>query len=619
MRARKPRGYFLRLTRIGAIGFCAAALLFIIGWSSTNSLAASGSVTAWSYPENKFNSAIVVVPGDVGGTAGAASSAPTMNTPNDTHWAGKLPIKDLNEEEAITHALNRLGYGPRPGDIERVERMGLENWIQKQLHPETIDDAGTEARLTEYPTIAMPSATLINEYPRPNVAAQRMKITVEEYNKREQDMLHPAQGVRPAEDRRPQTIVNELTMAKLVRAVYSERQLQEQLDDFWFNHFNIFAQKDDDIYMITSFERDAIRPNLFAKFRDLLGATAHSPAMLIYLDNWLSADPTAVQRAQHATPDQKRAWKDLPPLGNKKGLNENYGREIMELHTLGVDGGYTQQDVIEVAKCFTGWTIRAPQTKPEFVFDPRLHTAEPKKVLGKKIKDGGVRDGEKVMDLLASQKATAHHISYQLAEHFLSDTPPPALVDRMEKSFEKSKGDLREVVRTMIYSPEFWSRDAYRAKIKTPFELVASAARALGAEVDSPTPLVQWVANIGEPLYQYQAPTGYKDNAETWVNTNGLLKRLNFAMTLAGNRVRGTSVDLTSRLGDDCGNDPMLALDRAVETFVGEQMSAGTRTTLESKLNDPQITHARLDDPVHQVDLGVITGLVLGTPEFQRR
>jgi uncharacterized protein (DUF1800 family) len=602
MRARKPFNKFREIPQICAIGFCAAALLLILGWSSSD-------ISAANFPHSAgFYTGIEDV-------QPPAASAPA----NDQRWAGKLPIKDLAEDEAIAHALNRLGYGARPGDAERVRRMGLEMWIQKQLHPEAIDDKAAEARLGEYPTLAMTPATLMNEYPRPQAAAQRMKIPLEEYNKREQELLHPPQGVRPAEDRRPQTIVNELMMAKLVRAVYSERQLQEQLDDFWFNHFNIFAQKDDDIYMVTSFERDAIRPNLFGKFRDLLGATAHSPAMLVYLDNWLSADPESVKQAQHATAEQKRAWKDLPPLGNKKGLNENYGREIMELHTLGVDGGYTQQDVIEVAKCFTGWTVRAPQTKPEFVFDPRLHDAEPKKVLGKKIKDGGVGDGEKVLDLLAAQKATAHHISFQLAEHFVSDNPPPALVDRMAKTFQKSKGDLREVVRTMIYSQEFWSRDSYRAKIKTPFELVASSARALGAEVDSPTPLVQWVANIGEPLYQYQAPTGYKDNAETWVNTNGLLKRLNFAMTLAGNRVRGTSVELSSRLGDDCGSDSKLALDRAVNTFLGGQLSAGTRTTLEASTTDPQVIHAKLDDPVRQVDLGVITGLVLGTPEFQRR
>ncbi|HXQ97763.1 MAG TPA: DUF1800 domain-containing protein, partial [Candidatus Limnocylindrales bacterium] len=402
-------------------------------------------------------------------------------------------------------------------------------------------------------------------------------------------------------------------------AVYSERQLQEQLTDFWFNHFNIFAYKDQDIYLVSSFERDAIRPYLFGKFRDMLGATAHHPAMLVYLDNWLSGDPGAVERAKHASPVERRTWKDLPGLGNKSGLNENYGRELMELHTLGVDGGYTQQDVIQAAKCFTGWTVRDPGARPDFVFDYRIHDPSSKKVLGKTFKHGGVRDGEEVLDLLVKQKATAHHLSYQLAEHFVSDNPPPALVDRVAKAFEKSKGDLRETVRTMIYSPEFWSRDSYRAKIKTPFELVASSARALGADVDSPTPLVNWVARIGEPLYQCQPPTGYKDNMETWVNTGALLNRLNFALTLATNRLRGAEVDLASRLGEDVQTDPKRALDRAVDTFLGGQISAGTRATIEQQSESPQVLRAKLDDPIRQIDLGVITGLVLGAPEFQRR
>jgi uncharacterized protein (DUF1800 family) len=245
-------------------------------------------------------------------------------------------------------------------------------------------------------------------------------------------------------------------------------------------------------------------------------------------------------------------------------------------------------------------------------------------VLGKKIKDGGERDGEKVLDLLTAQKATAHHLSYELAEHFVADNPPPALVDRMAKTFQKTKGDLRETVRTMIYSPEFWSRDTYRAKIKTPFELVASAARALGADVDAPTPLVGWVDRIGEPLYRCQPPTGYKDDAATWVNTGALLSRLNFALTLSTNKVRGASVDLTARLGDDTGTDPAQMMDRAVDVFLGGQISAASRSTLEKDTSDPQVLNAKLGEPVRQapaqrMDIGVMTGLVLGTPEFQRR
>jgi uncharacterized protein (DUF1800 family) len=567
------------------------------------------------------------------------SSSTSKGTSKDSaDWKGRLPISDLTEDEAITHALDRLGYGARPGDIERIRKLGLEKWIIGQLRPETLNDKPAENRLADYPTLTMSATTLVNEYPQPNVAAKRLGITPEEYNKRVQDSLHPPQGERAAPDKRPQVILSELTMAKLTRAIYSERQLQEQLTDFWFNHFNIFANKDQDIFLVGVYERDAIRPHTLGKFRDMLGATAHSPAMLIYLDNWLSADPAAIERAKHATPEQKRAWKDLPGYGNKRGLNENYGRELMELHTLGVDGGYTQRDVIAVAKCFTGWTVRDPQNKPEFVFDPRIHDAALKVVLGKKIKDGGERDGEKVLDLLVAQKATAHHLSYELAEHFVSDAPPPALVDRMVKTFQKTKGDLRETMRTMIYSPEFWSRASYRAKIKTPFELVASAARALGADVDAPTPLVGWVDRIGEPLYRCQPPTGYKDDAATWVNTGALLSRLNFALTLATNKVRGASVDLTSRLGEDVGGDPARAMDRAVDVFLGGQISAASRATLEKDSSDPKMLNAKLGEPVRPnpalqnsaqqnavrnaspaMDIGVMTGLVLGTPEFQRR
>jgi len=547
------------------------------------------------------------------------ASSSSANKTSSADWKGRLPITELSEEEAITHALDRLGYGPRPGEIERIKQMGLEKWITEQLHPETIDDSQTERRLEQYPTLSLSPTVLENEYLRPNVAAKRMGVTEEEYNKRIQDLLHPPQGVRPAEDRRPQVIVSELQAAKLTRAIYSERQLQEQLDDFWFNHFNVYANKDQEIYLVSSFDRNAIRPHEFGKFRGLLGATAHSPAMLVYLDNWLSADPNAAMRVKLATPEQKRAWKDLPGIGSKKGLNENYGRELMELHTLGVDGGYTQQDVIEVAKCFTGWTVRDPGTKPEFVFDPRLHFEETKAVLGKKIKAGGERDGEQVLDLLSVQKATAHHISYELAEHFVADNPPPALVARMAKTFEKTKGDLRETVSTMIYSPEFWSRSAYRAKIKTPFELVASAARALGADVDTPAPLAGWVNTIGEPLYQCVPPTGYKDNAETWVNAGALMNRLKFALTLSGNHLRGSSVDLPSRLGDDVEADPKAAMDRAVDTFLDGQISDSSRAAVQSGMAGPKALQAKIANPAPRVDLGVVTGLVLGTPEFQRR
>jgi len=624
-----------------------------------------------------------------------------------------LPITDLSVDEAIEHALNRLAYGARPGDPDKIKQMGLAKWIDQQLNPKALDDSAMQARLVEYPTLSMSTTQLIAEYPNPKqVAKQDAKATpstapgdaaasvirrdMQKGQPQAQTMdpqqaaqkdadagitamaqemdsnssatqntdgnpkvaaasldtpspmkLNPATrgggkkdvlGMDPNavprvisdDSKRPQRVVEELAMAKMTRAIYSERQLQQVMDDFWFNHFNVFAGKGEVKWYLTSYERDVLQPNSMGKFKDLVTATAKSPAMLFYLDNFLSADPNAAARlaAERAQRQQmRRAPYNYPPRAqqpqNKKkqdrGLNENYGRELMELHTLGVDGGYTQKDVTEVARCFTGWTIEKPRENPQFKFDEKVHDPNPKIVLGKKIHAGGMKDGEQVIDLLAKNPSTAKFISTKLARRFVSDTPPDALVQRMAKSFQKSDGDIREVMRTMIYSPEFWSRESYRAKVKTPFELVASSVRALGTDVDTPMPLVQWVNRIGEPLYQCQPPTGYSDKAETWVNTGALLNRLNFSLALAGNKVRGSRSDVTALLGGDSGGDAKAALDRAVQVFLGGQAAAGTVEILQKQLENPQVLQAKLDDPIRQVDLGVVTGLVLGAPEFQRR
>jgi len=603
-----------------------------------------------------------------------------------------LPIQGLTENEAILQALNRLGFGPRPGDIERVKAMGLQKWIDQQLHPESINDAALEARLDHFPTLKMSSSKLLDEFPPPQIAARREGVSIEEYQKEQQARMrealqanreqagdqsqmnsgkmgpeaNPGKGEEQgkgqggsgnpmfnyADIRTPQRIVAELSMAKVTRAVYSERQLDEQMVDFWYNHFNVFAAKGADRWLITSYERDVIRPHAMGKFRDLLEATAKSPAMMFFLDNWLSADPVAWAKLQQEQ-QQRRSLRQqrmggifgggtfgmprfpqrgpLPLNGNpngpnatgkqpqERGLNENYGRELMELHTLGVDGGYTQQDVINVAKSFTGWTIRQPQRDPEFFFDDRIHDKSTKTVLGHQIHAGGMKDGEEVLDLLARNPHTARHISFELAQRFVSDNPPAALVERMARTFLKTDGDIREVLHTMIYSSEFWSKDAYRAKIKTPFELVVSATRAVGAEVGVPLLLVQWTNRIGQPLYQCEPPTGYSDKADAWVNTGALLNRMNFSLALAANRLRGARVDIETLFGNQTETDPHATLDRAVQVLLAGQASPQTRDTLEKQLNDPQILQARLDDPVKQVNAAMIAGLVLGSPEFQRR
>ncbi len=574
-------------------------------------------------------------------------------------FKGKLPITELNEDEAILHALNRLAYGPRPGEIERIRETGLEKWINQQLSPDSIDDSAVNARLADYPTLRMSSAQLADEFPDPNQAAKREGLTKDEVNQQRRERAAAAirqvkdsgDGADPARMQLakvegPRRILAELSMGKLERAIYSERQLNEVMNDFWFNHFNIFWQKGADRWMVTSYERDVIRPHSMGKFQDLLLATAKSPAMLFYLDNWLSADPVASQHMQRELEQRRRRFNGLfggvtrpgprtfpspqaqgqpavagaaPPQKQERGLNENYGREVMELHTLGVDGGYTQQDVIEMAKCLTGWTVHAPRRKPEFLFDDRVHTQGAKVVLGRKFNYGGMRDGEEALKMLAHQPSTAKFISTELARHFVMDDPPPALVSRMAQSFLDSDGDIRRVLRTMIYSPEFWSRAAFRAKVKTPFELVASAARALKADVSVSFLLVQWVGRMGEPLYLCQPPTGYSDKAETWVNAGALLNRLNFALAISTNHLGGVTTDLVGLFGPDAATEPHQALSRALDIFLDGQVAAQTRDTLEQRLNDPQVLQARLDDPVKRVNEGLIAGLVLGAPEFQRR
>jgi len=636
----------------------------------------------------------------------AAPEAPAKDKKPKQDAALKgLPITELSADEAILHALNRLAYGPRPGDIERVKQVGLAKWIEQQLNPNSIDDKAVEARLQDYPTLRMPTSKLIEEYPQPKQAEKQAERRAQAQERQEQRRANAADAAPPADkgvqssqtqsgrsdgqdatansgsasqsaaenpnapalmkepemppesatkgarkrdalgsdpnsipraiaddSKRPQRIVAELAMAKVTRAIYSERQLQQVLDDFWFNHFNVFAGKGEDRYYLTSYERDVIQPHTLGKFKDLLTATAKSPAMLFYLDNFLSADPRAAQRQamERAMRQQARygrfgrPWPPRPPVNpqakkNERGLNENYGRELMELHTLGVDGGYTQKDVTEVARSFTGWTLEKPRQYADFQFDDRLHDPDPKIVLGKKIHAGGMKDGEQVIDLLAHHPSTAKFISTELARRFVSDNPPASLVNRMAETFQSSDGDIRAVMKTVIWSPEFWSREAYRAKIKTPFELVVSAARALGTDVDTPLPLVQWVGRIGEPLYQCQPPTGYSDKSEAWVNTGALLNRLNFSLALAGNKMRGARSDTASLLGVDSSADPKAVLDRAVQVFLGGQAAPATVEILEKQLDNPQVLRARLDDPRKQMDLGVVAGLVLGAPEFQRR
>ena len=394
-------------------------------------------------------------------------------------------------------------------------------------------------------------------------------------------------------------VMLKLAQQKLLRAIYSERQLQGVLTDFWFNHFNVDARKGRDRFLLTTYEREAIRPHVLGKFRDLLEATAKSPAMLFYLDNWMSADPNAVRAGPRAA---------LRP-GNRQrqGLNENYGRELMELHTLGVDGGYTQQDVTDVARAFTGWTIGNPRQGGGYTFDARRHDNGEKLVLGHRIKaGGGESDGERVLDILAAHSSTARFIATKLVRRFVSDTPPAALVDRAATRFRALIGDIEEVVRTILSSPEFLAPDAYRAKIKSPFEFIVSAMRATGAEVQDATPLVRWLQQLGMPLYACQPPTGYKDTAEAWVNTGALVNRMNIALALASNRMRGITIDSRQSAAG------------SRQSAVDAPASSDSRDVIDRLLNGDasDSTRATIDKATTPAQVAALT---LGSPEFQRR
>ncbi len=436
----------------------------------------------------------------------------------------------LTEEQKITHVLNRLGYGPRPGDVERVKEIGIEKYIEEQLHPERVDDSALEARLSRLERLEASPAEMANKFRmaisagREGRRAGRQDLNEEELEKLREQRRAAIQEVRRA--------IGELQAAKVLRAIYSERQLYEVMVDFWMNHFNIFAGKGADRFLISDYEHNTIRPHAMGKFEDLLMATAKSPAMLFYLDNWMSV-------AENAQLPRRRA-----PRGRaRRGLNENYARELLELHTLGVDGGYSQKDVIEVARCFTGWTIQRPQRGFGFRFEPRLHDSGEKIVLGRKVKEGGIKDGEKVIEMLARHPSTARFIATKLVRRFVSDQPPESLVERVAKIFLQTDGDIRSLLRAIFSSPEFFSPEAFQAKVKRPLEYVASAARALGAEVEDARPLVMSIARMGEPLYLYQPPTGLPDEASAWINTGMLLERMAFAAALSTNRLPGVKAN----------------------------------------------------------------------------
>src|SRR5215467_11174661 len=421
----------------------------------------------------------------------------------------------------------------------------------------------------------------------------------------------------------PQAVLGELAEAKLLRAIYSDRQLDEVMTDFWFNHFNVFIGKGPDRYMINAYERDVIRPHALGKFKDILAATAKSPAMLFYLDNWQSVGPNsdlAIYGPGRPFGRRGRFARPRPQAKNRpSGLNENYAREIMELHTLGVDGGYTQKDVTELAKVLTGWSIDQPQLGGSFRFNERAHEPGNKYVLGHRISEHGEKEGEEMIDVLAHHPSTAKFISRKLAMRFVSDNPPQSLVDRMAETFQKKDGDIREVLRTLFHSPEFWAAGAYRAKMKTPLEFVASAARVSSADIQSALPLVATLNRMGMPLYAMQPPTGYSMKAEAWVNSSALLNRMNFALALGSGKLPGASLDPQALIRGPAPADADAALAALEQSILAGDVSPQTHAVMHKQLNDPQISQRKLDDGNKKPNYGAIAGLIMGSPEFQRR
>jgi uncharacterized protein (DUF1800 family) len=638
----------------------------------------------------------------------------------------------LSPDQQILQALNRLTFGPRPGDIEEVQRVGVRKWVDLQLHPERISENPVlESRLKPLETLRMEPAEIVKQFPnvplgliqRPvnlneflsqdqirkvlNGTAEERQTTLQSLDpdkrkkaltvvppnlleslpdlKKEADEARKAQQEEQAKERRrimptladllnpdqmvtaqrgnpeqlaalfayiasekrqqlaaalppqalselpemrrlglslrqPQQVpVNDLKEAKVYRALYSNRQLEEVLVDFWFNHFNVFEGKNvmnsSERPLLASYERDAIRPQVFGHFKDLLSATAHHPAMLFYLDNWLSMSPEALEGMQvgpFALPGA-----GLLQIASRQahGLNENYGRELMELHTLGVNGGYTQQDVIAVARCFTGWTVKQPNTanvsfvngraapqpdpKLEYVFASFMHDPGEKVVLGNKITAGGEQDGLQVIDILARHPSTAKFISKELAQRFVADDPPQALVDRMAQTFVKTNGDLRAVMDTMFNSPEFFSEGAWQAKVKSPLEFVVSAIRAMQGEAMDSFTLTQRIADLGEPLYGKLEPTGYPNTGEAWLNSASLLGRMNFATSLVSGQIPGVKLDSSRWDGKDAA-----AIAREL---LGRDASQATREAIDKGMEGQEVTST------------LLVGLVISSPDFQRR
>jgi len=571
---------------------------------------------------------------------------------------GMVVTREQTADQQVMHALNRLGFGARPGDVEAVRSVGVDHWIAQQLEPSRLAAPRAAAVHARFAVLSMSVPALLDSYP-PAPVLRRRAMRAAGGMRRDSLQLTPDDSIELAmARRRTQVVGQELVAARVARAVVSERQLEEVLADFWLNHFNVYAAKGPYMrHYLVSYERDAIRPNVLGRFRALLGAVAHSPAMLVYLDNWESAAESGAPRLvpeRVARQAARRYAANAPQLAGlragqrdtvvtrlmqrRRGLNENYARELMELHTLGVDGGYTQHDVTEAARILTGWSVGQPNQAGTFRFNPLLHDAGKKVVLGTAFAAGrGASEGERLLDLLAAHPATAQFIARKLVQRFVSDSPPPALVARAATTFTRTDGDLREVVRTIVSSDEFFSVAAWRAKVKSPFEVVVSALRAMDAAPDLTPRTAQIVARLGQPLYQHQAPNGWPETGDGWINTGAILNRINFGVALAGGIVPGVRVRAWPLYAALDSLPREAQVDGVVRALLSGDVSSDMRTILITG-EHPMMQRAAAVDVTSDTSMttpmapamrpraaGAVTGLAqvialaIGSPEFQRR
>lgn len=603
----------------------------------------------------KIKQLIAVVAALLGATPiGISAQSTGAKSPTKTA-AVRSDVRELPADQQIIQALNRLTFGSRPGDALKVRAIGLDAWIDQQLHPERINDSAIEQFVSRYPAINQDQNDLLRQYAQ----QQRQR---REARREMADTTRAMSGTDSVAMRRQlqqqfnltRQVVTQLQSSRVARAVASERQLQEVMTDFWENHFSIYAQKGGpEPYYLTDFDQNVIRPRALGKFRDLLEAVAQSPAMLFYLDNARSmaesTRPTLARQGMRPRQQQQR---------QRPGLNENYGRELLELHTLGVDGGYTQQDVLNVARAFTGWTINPPAQGGGFVFRPQVHDAGEKIVLGHKLPAGrGLEDARDVLDILARHPSTARFISFKLARRFVSDVPPQALVDHATQVYLKTDGDIREVLRAIITSPEFFSRQAFRSKVKSPFEVVVSAMRALDVAPDSTPRTAQVIAFLGQPIFGHQAPNGWPETGEAWMNTGAILNRINFGMAVGAGRLPGVNIRAIPALDTIRSAPRQKQVDVVVATLLNGMVSPDTRAVLLSGEHpmlangaggnaiqdmspaEPGSDGAAMSNRANQnpnrgraalagrgfanlpqlTGLPQIVGLALGSPEFQRR